>query len=95
MTLHNLNQDQEDFDLEAYKNQIMKDLVSEITNNHEKILDDWYKAHLADEYQRDGKIRPCDFILRKEPVFEKIKGKDCDLPCFSGYKYWFEQKNEG
>jgi hypothetical protein len=85
---------QENFDLSTYKCQLIEDLMSEITNNHEKIIDDWYKVQLADAYERNGQIRPCDFILRKEPVFEKVKGKDCDLPCFSGYRYWFEQKNK-
>lgn len=57
--------------------------VMEITKNHRKIIDDWCKAYLAQLYQEGHELKPGNFILNEQDVWEGNKYQK---------KYWFTPK---
>ncbi len=68
----------------SYLNQEhVKSAIQEIIDNHDKIIEDWSKAYIAQLYQENGKMpKPGDYILHEQvPTL-----KDEKLVK----RYWFE-----
>jgi len=58
--------------------------VNEIKSNHDKIINDWCKAYMAQRYKEGKSIEPGSFTLCEQvPTFHI--GKDCMVK-----RYWFE-----
>ena len=62
-------------------------VVQDISEKHQKIIDDWCKSYLAQRYQETGIVpKPGDFILNQQSyALNEMK---------AGYKYWFTHKDE-
>jgi hypothetical protein len=74
--------------------QYLDELVADISTNHRKILEDWYKANLAKEYEDRKEIKPFEFTLNQKPIHDHHPQEDGrDIPCFMGYRYWFTRNN--
>lgn len=63
---------------------IIDDVVKDMIQNHEKIIDDWCKAYMAQLYQEGYKIKPGMFILNEQETLLKNG--------FHGKRYWFSLK---
>ncbi len=74
--------------------ELLDKMVADISTNHSKILDDWYKANVAQIYEETREIRPCDFTLNQQPVHEEGRCVHGQVPIFTGYKYWFSRNTD-
>jgi len=74
---------------------LLDELVADISKNHRKILEDWYKANVAQSYEETKEIRPCDYVLNQQPVFSHHPLEGRDTPSLTGYRYWFSEKTSG
>lgn len=66
------------------EDEILQKIVSDISLNHSKIIDDWCKAYLAQIYEEGHEIKPGSFTLNEQVPTYHI-GKNCMVR-----KYWFE-----
>lgn len=67
-----------------FSDEILNKVVQDIADNHNKIINDWCKAYMAQLYEEGVQIKPGNFTLNEQvPTFHK--GKDCLVK-----KYWFE-----
>lgn len=55
--------------------------VQEISEHHREILNDWCKAYCAELYEKNGSIKPGDFILHQQITPQ-------------GWKYWLTEKED-
>jgi hypothetical protein len=68
------------------QDKILNEIVKNISENHHKIIDDWCKAYLAQQYQEGKEIKPnCFTLFHKQQ--DSLKG---DII----HKYWFEPKEK-
>ncbi len=68
--------------------EILQKIVQEIRDNHNKIIDDWCKAYLAQLYEEGKEIKPGNYILCEQlPTYHR--GKETLVR-----KYWFEEKEK-
>ncbi len=66
---------------------LLDKIVRDISINHNKIIDDWCKAYIAQIYQETGEVpKPGDFILNQQSYSPE------KMVC--GYKYWFTRKEK-
>lgn len=61
---------------------VIAEVTKEIRINHNKIIDDWYKAYLAQRYKQGKSIDVGSFTLNIQNEYTK-EGCNC--------KYWFEE----
>ncbi len=62
--------------------EILEKVVIEISQNHDKIIDDWCKAYLAQLYEEGVDIKPGCFTLNEQvPTIQKAELVK---------RYWFE-----
>ena len=73
--------------IEVKKDVLLDQCVENIKKNHEKIIDDWCKAYLAELFQCGIDIKPGCFTLVQQ---QGLTLKNGEL----GYHYWFEPKDE-
>lgn len=70
------------------EDEIINEVLDDIIKNHNKIIDDWCKAYLAQLYQENGTIKPGDFVLcQQEPIYFPLQSHNLVR------KYWFEPKS--
>jgi hypothetical protein len=62
------------------ENETIQKIVEEISNNHHKIIDDWCKAYMAQIYCEGHGIKPGNYCLHEQDVYENGK---------FGKRYWF------
>lgn len=62
---------------------LIYECVQKIQRDHEKIIEDWSNAYMAEIYEKNKSIRPGDFILNQQ----QMNGK------YVGFKYWFTHKD--
>lgn len=64
---------------------ILDKIVQEISQNHNKIIEDWCKAYLAELYEAGVEIKPGCFTLNEQvPIYHDKLG-------LMVKRYWFER----